>query len=88
MIGVRGDVPDPRRVAGLQSTLVLFMAGYYDDNFGHWNIESEEDIEFYHEIQRESVEKICQQCGETVRLHRRYVICNDCADRNESGFAF
>ncbi len=62
------------------------MASYYDDNFGHWeNMDDPEMVEFYHQVQRESEVKTCQQCGETVRLRRQYVICNDCADRNEGG---
>ena len=57
---------------------------YYDNNFGHWDMsEGEEMVDFYHKVQRESVEKVCKQCGEIVFLRRNYVICNDCADRNE-----
>jgi hypothetical protein len=59
------------------------MALYYDDNFGHYNIESDEDIEFYHQMQKESELKTCRQCERVVFLRRSYVICNDCADRNE-----
>ena len=60
------------------------MANYYDDNFGQWDMsEGQEMVGFYHQVQRESEEKVCKQCGETVRLRRQYVICNDCADMNE-----
>jgi hypothetical protein len=31
------------------------MPSYYDDNYGHYEIEGPEDIEFYHQTQRESV---------------------------------
>ena len=60
------------------------MAKYYDDNFGEWqNMQEEGMVEFYHQVQQESEVKVCKQCGETVRLRRQYVICNDCADANE-----
>lgn len=58
---------------------------YYDDNFGHWNIDSEEDIEFYHSVQRESVLKKCEGCGRKVKLRPDYAYCNSCADIRERG---
>jgi hypothetical protein len=58
--------------------------GYYDDNFGEWqNMEEEGMVEFYHQVQKDSVLKKCQQCGEQVRIRRSYVICSRCADVNE-----
>lgn len=56
---------------------------YYDDNFGHYNIESEEDIEFYHLTQKNSVQKICVDCGQSVLLLPHYECCNSCADQRE-----
>jgi hypothetical protein len=61
---------------------------YYDDNFGHYTIESEEDIEFYHEMQRQSVRKKCQGCGRMVRIKPEYGYCNSCAERIERGEDF
>jgi rRNA maturation endonuclease Nob1 len=61
------------------------MATYYDDNFGHYDIESQDDIDWYHKVQRESVEKVCEGCGRTVRLRPQYGICDSCADRLERG---
>ena len=58
---------------------------YVDDNFGHWDIDSEEDIEFYHQVQRESVTKKCQGCGRKVKLRPDYAYCNSCADTMEYG---
>jgi hypothetical protein len=58
---------------------------YYDDNFGHWDMESEEDVEFYHRVQEESVFKKCQGCGRRVKLRPDYYICNSCADIAERG---
>jgi hypothetical protein len=61
------------------------MTGYYDDNFGWWDIESDDDVEFYHQVQRESVEKECKRCGRTVRIRPDYALCNSCADAIERG---
>jgi hypothetical protein len=60
---------------------------YYDDNFGHWEEMDDPDmVDFYHKVQRESVEKVCERCERTVRLRPEYSICNDCADAIEGGF--
>jgi len=59
------------------------MPSYYDDNFGNWETESEEDVEFYHRVQKESVLKTCEQCGRKVKLRPDYAICNSCANQNE-----
>jgi hypothetical protein len=64
---------------------VVIMPGYYDENFGWWEIESEEDIEFYHKVQRESVEKECVCCGRLVNLRPDYDKCNSCAEKIERG---
>lgn len=59
---------------------------YYDDNFGFYDIQSEEDVEFYHEMQRVSVRKKCEGCGRMVRLKPDYGYCNSCADKMEKGW--
>lgn len=62
------------------------MATYYDDNFGHYNSDGydpEELHEFYNHMQRNSVWKICKQCGNRVKIKYDYAICNTCADNNE-----
>lgn len=64
------------------------MPTYYDDNFGCYTIEDEEDVEFYHHVQSISIEKICQGCGRKVRLKPDYAICNSCADRAEHGMEY
>jgi len=61
------------------------MPGYYDDSFGWYEIESEEDVEFSHQMQRESVKKTCEGCGRTVRIRSTYAYCNSCADKLERG---
>ena len=61
-------------------------SSYYDDNFGHYDIESEEDIEFYHQVQQESVWKRCEGCLNLRRLRPHYGLCNSCATNLECGW--
>ena len=61
---------------------------YYDDNFGHWDIQSEEDIEFYHQVQRNSVWKTCEKCGKRVKIQKHYAICDACATAAENGWEY
>lgn len=64
------------------------MPGYYDDNYGWYEIHDEEDIRFYHETQRQSVWKTCQGCGRKVKIKPDYGYCNSCADKIERGMDF
>ena len=67
------------------------MPSYYDDNFGHWDNMGEDSDDpynnkkFYFQVQRESVKKICEGCGRTVKLRPEYVICSTCADIADGG---
>jgi hypothetical protein len=62
------------------------MPSYFDDNFGHWDDMDDPDmVEFYQQVQRESVEKVCSGCGRTVRLRPHYSYCNSCAEKIERG---
>ena len=61
------------------------MTSYYDDNFGHWEMEDEEDVAFYHQVQRESVMKRCKGCDRKVKIRRSYAYCDPCADHIERG---
>jgi rRNA maturation endonuclease Nob1 len=58
---------------------------YYDDNYGYYDIDSQEDIDFYFETQKNSVRKKCKGCGRTVKLRRDYAYCNSCATTLERG---
>jgi rRNA maturation endonuclease Nob1 len=58
---------------------------YYDDNFGFYDIQDEDDVRFYNEMQRISVRKKCQGCGRMVKIKPDYAYCNSCADRLERG---
>ena len=62
------------------------MASYYDDNYGWYEIESQDDIDFYHQVQKDSVWKKCKSCGKRVKIRRDYAICNSCAERIERGY--
>lgn len=62
------------------------MRTYYDDNFGAYDIQDEDDLAFYHEMQRRSVWKKCGACGRKVKLKPDYGICNACATKLEQGF--
>ena len=59
---------------------------YIDDNFGTWDIRDEEDIEFYKQVQAESILKTCDGCGRQVRLRPDYGYCNSCATKIEHGY--
>jgi len=58
---------------------------YYDDNYGWYEIEGQDDVDFYFETQRKSVDKRCQGCGRMVRIKADYAYCNSCADKLERG---
>ena len=58
---------------------------YHDDNFGTYEVRHPEDMEFFRETQRESVQKRCRGCGRTVSIRPQYAYCNRCADRIEQG---
>lgn len=62
------------------------MNTYVDDNFGHWEIEDEDQLEFYHQVQAESIWKRCEGCGRMVRLRPHYGLCDSCATRLEQGW--
>lgn len=65
------------------------MPGYYDDNYGWWDDMDDPDmVEFYNQVQRESVRKKCQGCGRMVKIRRDYAYCNSCADKIERGWDF
>lgn len=62
---------------------------YYDDNFGHWeNMDDEDHVAFYKQVQKESRWKKCQGCGRKVKLRPDYGICNSCADKAERGMDY
>jgi hypothetical protein len=61
---------------------------FYDDNYGHYEIEDQDDVDFYLETQKRSVRKKCQGCGRMVKIRPDYGYCNSCADKRERGVDF
>ena len=53
---------------------------YYDDNYGHWDMEDEESERFYHQVQATNVEKICKGCERLVKIQPHYAYCIACAN--------
>jgi len=62
------------------------MPTYYDDNFGHWDMNDPDALEFYHDVQRRSVTKKCQGCGRKVKILPDYAYCDSCATKREQGW--
>ena len=63
------------------------MSGYYDENFGHWNMDEdpEEMRRFYNQVQKTNVRKKCVICGELVKIQPHYDKCNSCMEKIEKG---
>ena len=64
------------------------MTVYYDDNFGHWEDESDDPEEreaFRRHVEQISTEKQCRGCGHMVRIMPHYAYCNSCATKIERG---
>lgn len=64
------------------------MSFYYDDNFGEWNMDSEEDLDFYRHVRKQSVSKVCVGCGRKVSILPQYDVCDPCATKREQGWDF
>jgi hypothetical protein len=61
------------------------MPSYYDENFGWYEIESQDDVDFYFEVQRQSKSKKCKGCGRMVKIRPEYAYCNSCSTTIERG---
>lgn len=61
------------------------MRTYSDDNFGTYEIEDEEDLEFYRDVQKNSRWTECKGCGRRVKLLPDYGYCDSCATKRERG---
>jgi hypothetical protein len=61
---------------------------YYDENFGFYDIEDQDDLDFYLENQNRSKTTKCKGCGRSVKLLPDYVYCNSCATIIERGGEF
>ncbi len=61
------------------------MAAVYDDNFGFWDINGQEEQAFFEYVQRQSVQKTCDRCERRVRLMPPKTLCASCAAALEYG---
>jgi hypothetical protein len=61
------------------------MAAAYDDNFGFWDIDGQEERAFFEHVQRQSVPAICRRCERPVRLMPAKTLCASCVSALETG---
>ena len=64
---------------------------YYDDNFGNYHDmdnDPDETREFYNDVQKRSIWKVCSICGERVKIMPHYDKCNSCCERLENGWQY
>jgi len=74
-------------IFGASAILVSVMTNYYDDNFGCWDgMDDPDTMDFYNQVQNESVEKTCSICGFTVWLRPNYDKCDSCCTKIENGW--
>ena len=74
-------------ISGASAILVSVMTNYYDDNFGCWDgMDDPDTVDFYNQVQSESVEKTCSICGFTVWLRPNYDKCDSCCTKIENGW--
>ena len=74
-------------IFGASAILVSVMTNYYDDNFGCWDgMDDPDTVDFYNQVQSESVEKTCSICGFTVWLRPNYDKCDSCCTKIENGW--
>ena len=62
------------------------MTGYYDDNYGWYEIDCEEDIDYYFYVQANAKEKTCAICKRKVMLMPHYNKCDSCMRKIEGGW--
>jgi hypothetical protein len=60
-------------------------AAVYDDNFGFWDIDGQEEQAFFEYVQDQSVEKICMRRERRVRLMLPKTLCASCVTALEWG---
>jgi hypothetical protein len=61
------------------------MAAVYEDNFGFWDIDGQEEQAFFDDVQRQSVKKTCDRCDRPVRLMPSKILCASCVTALECG---
>ena len=61
------------------------MAAVYDDNFGFWHIDGQEEQAFFEYVQSQSTQKTCCRCKRRVRLTAQKTLCASCVAALECG---
>jgi len=61
------------------------MAVVYDDNFGFWHIDGQEERAFFEYVQSQSTQKPCCRCEHRVRLMAHKTLCASCVAALECG---
>ena len=61
------------------------MAAVYEDNFGFWDIDGQEEQAFFEDVRRQSVQKTCERCDRRVRLMPSKTLCASCLTALECG---
>jgi ribosomal protein L37E len=61
------------------------MVADYEDNFGFWDIDGQEEQAFFDHVQRESLPATCDRCGHRVRLLQSKTLCASCVTALECG---
>lgn len=63
----------------------LEVSAVYDDNFGFWHIDGQEEQAFFEYVQRQSVAKTCERCARPARLMPEKTLCASCVSALECG---
>jgi hypothetical protein len=61
------------------------MPAVYDDNFGFWHIDGQEEQAFFDHVQRRSLQRTCERCERRAWLMPPKTICASCATALEYG---
>lgn len=61
------------------------MAAVYEDNFGFWDIDGQEEQAFFEHVLSQSVEKTCERCQRPARLMPAKTLCASCVTALECG---
>jgi hypothetical protein len=85
----RGDVPAVKKAASparsRRNTLKMAAPAVYEDNFGFWDIDGQEEQAFFEYVQRQSVKKTCDRCERPARLMPSKTLCASCVTALECG---
>jgi hypothetical protein len=61
------------------------MPVLYDDNFGYWQVDDAEELEFFKHVQSQSIGRSCERCRGAVRLMAPKLLCAPCISALECG---